>query len=670
MLVFPRSPNGTTAVLVGFFILCVPGAGEAGSTAWTVSSPTDRLTLTVRQTVTGGLEYRVQIARSDGGPKTVVDWSALGVTRSWVDQTANSATVLVDLSTKLTLVSAEESHINDQYTLLAGKRRENTAEANELALLFENETGARLRLDLRAYDEGVAFRYVFPEASPLHHWLESDRTEFNLGKKGTHWGQPYDVADVWRPAYETPFVNGAPVGTAADPALGTGWGFPSLFEVDGVWVLIHEAGVSGSSHGSHLAPQAENGIYRVTFPLKESAMGFGRRFPASPLPWTLPWRFILASGDLGDIVESNMVFHLSEPSRIEDTSWIQPGVASWSWWSDHDSSQSLEALKKFIDFAAEIGWPYSLVDANWNLIADDAMEQLVAHADEKGVDLLFWYNSGGPNNFVTEAPRNRMYERKTRRTEFAKLQKLGVKGVKVDFFHSDKQWMMQQYLGILEDAADHQVMVVFHGCAIPRGWARTWPNLMSMEAVRGAETYTFASTPDYGVLAPWHNAILPFTRNVIGSMDYTPVSYSHQLITRRTTNAHETALAVLFESGIQHVAEDVETLRTLPEAYLAFFRNLENVWDETRFVSGYPGRDVVLARRHGERWYVAGINGEDEGKTLSLDLKFLGQQTVEGMLLFDGDDPGGFASKRVRYETGRPVEMKLKPRGGFTLILD
>jgi len=399
-------------------------------------------------------------------------------------------------------------------------------------------------------------------------------------------------------------------------------------------------------------------------------MGFGRAFPASPLPWTLPWRFILVSEDLGDIAESNMVFHLAEPRRIENTGWIQPGVASWSWLSDHDSSRNLDSLKLFIDFSAEMGWPYSLVDANWNLISDDSMEQLVAHAEKKGVDLLFWYNSGGSNSFVTEEPRNRMHERKVRRAEFAKLQKLGVKGVKVDFFHADKQFMIQRYLGILEDAADHEIMVVFHGCTIPRGWARTWPNLMSMEAVRGAETYTFGSTPDYGKLAPRQNALLPVTRNVIGSMDFTPVVYSRQMIARHTTNAHETALAVLFESGIQHIGEGVETLRTLPEDYLGFFRNLENVWDETRFVTGYPSRDMVLARRHGEKWYVAGVNGEDEEKTLSLDLSFIGRSKIEGMLLYDGDDPAGFASKRVAYDAGQPVEMPLKPRGGFTLILD
>ena len=317
-----------------------------------------------------------------------------------------------------------------------------------------------------------------------------------------------------------------------------------------------------------------------------------------------------------------------------------------------------------------MGWPYSLVDANWNLISDDSMEQLVAHADENGVGLLFWYNSGGANNFVTEEPRNRMHERRARRAEFAKLQKLGVKGIKVDFFHSDKQFMIQRYLGILEDAADHEIMVDFHGCTIPRGWARTWPNLMSMEAVRGAETYTFASTPDYGKLAPWQNTLLPVTRNVIGSMDFTPVVYSSQMITRRTTNGHETALAVLFESGIQHIGEGVATLRTLPEDYLGFFRDLENVWDETRFVTGYPGRDVVLARRHGEKWYVAGINGEDEAKTLSLDLSFLGRKTIEGLLLYDSEEADGFASRRVRYGGDEPVEMTLKPRGGFTLVLD
>lgn len=665
----PRPALEIAALLGTFFCAAALSAAGASFTEWTVSSPASTLSLTVRHTDGGALEYRVQLARPDGA-RTVVDWSALGVARSFVDQSDPGAKVMVDLSKKLTLISAGESRIDNRYTLLVGKRRENEAEANQLSLVFQNDMDARLQVDLRAYDDGVAFRYVFPERSSLHHWLESESTEFNLGTKGTHWGQPYDIPNIWRPAYETPYFNGVPLGTAADPAKGTGWGFPSLFEVDGAWVLIHEAGVTESSHGSHLAPEAENGVYRVAFPLPESAMGFGRHFAAAPLPWALPWRFILTSENLGDIVESNMVFHLAEPRRIEDTDWIRPGVASWSWWSDHDSSRNLESLKAFIDFAAEIGWPYSLVDANWNLISNDSMQQLVAHAEKKGVGLFFWYNSGGDNNFVTEEPRNRMHERTVRRTEFARLKELGVKGVKVDFFHSDKQSMMRRYLGILEDAADHQIMVVFHGCTIPRGWARTWPNLMSMEAVRGAETYTFPSTPDYGELAPWQNAILPFTRNVIGSMDYTPVSYSDQLVTRRTTNAHETALAVVFESGIQHIGEGVEDLRALPEDYLAFFRGLENVWDESRFVSGYPGRDVVLARRNGRKWYVAGINGEDEEKTLSLDLSFIGQPKIEGVLLHDGDDPAGFASKRVRYDAAAPIELKLKPRGGFTLILD
>jgi alpha-glucosidase len=651
-------------LLTGVALLALPAG--AGAEAWSVSSPNGDLTLTVRLAPDGSPEYQVAL-----GSKTVVGWSALGVTRSWVDQTVDSsAQVIVDLSKALTLVTAEETRVEDEYTLLVGKRRENETEANQLSLTFRNEKDARLRLDLRAYDEGVAFRYALLGESTLYHWLVSEETEFNLGTKGTHWGQPYDVASTYTPAYEPPYVNGMPLGTATDPKLGTGWGFPSLFDVDGTWVFLHEAGLNETHQGSHLEPQAPGGVYRIAFPLEDSGMRQGRAFPAAPLPWNLPWRFILVSEDLGDIAESNMVFHLAEPSRIEDTSWIMPGVASWSWLSDHGSSRSLQSLKVFVDFAAEMGWPYSLVDANWNLISDDSMEQLVAHAEEKGVGLLFWYNSGGGNNFVTEEPRNRMHERKRRRQEFARLQKLGVKGVKVDFFHSDKQFMIQRYLGILEDAAEHEIMVDFHGCTIPRGWERTWPNLMSMEAVRGAETYTFGSTPDYGKLAPWQNTLLPVTRNVIGSMDFTPVVYSKQLIERRTTNAHETALAVLFESGIQHIGEGVETLRTLPEDYLEFFRDLESVWDETRFVTGYPGRDMVLARRHGEKWYVAGINGEDEAKTLSLDLSFLGRNTIEGLLLHDGEEPRGFASKRVRLDGKKPVEMELKPRGGFTLVLD
>lgn len=641
--------------------------GTGGS--WSVRSPDGSLAFHVRQTERGGLEYRADTR--DG--RRVLGWSQLGVVTSVVDQTRPDAPVVADFTSTIDFQGAKTGSVDETYRMKTGKRAQNRASASSLALSFSDvETGKGLRIDIRVFDEGFGFRHVLTDESTLMTSLIEEATSFEVGEDGRHWGQPYDFAGVFRPAYETPYVDGVASGTAVSETQGTGWSFPSLFRTGGgVWLLLHESNVGPGDHGSHLKPEAPGGVYEVAFPLEGSALGFGRDITASTLPWTMPWRLGIVSDDLAGIVESNLVFHLSEPSRIRDTRWIKPGLSSWSWWSDHASSRNLEALKRYIDLAAGMGWPYSLVDANWNTIGETAgetaMEELVAYAGERNVSLTFWYNSGGRHNAVTEQPRNVMSDPRRRRAELDKLRRLGVKGIKVDFFQSDKQDVMSLYLDVLEDAADCGIMVVFHGSTIPRGWARTWPNLMSMESVRGAEFYTFPSSPDYGELAPYQNTILAFTRNVIGSMDYTPVSYTPQRTERRTTNGHETALAVLFESGIQHISASAGSLRALPAPYLEYFRNLPAAWDETRFVHGHPGRDAVIARRRGQRWYVAGINGVDEAKTLELDLSFIDPGTKSGVLLHDGERE--FAAASLTLDDLSAVPVRMEPYGGFTLIL-
>jgi alpha-glucosidase len=328
----------------------------------------------------------------------------------------------------------------------------------------------------------------------------------------------------------------------------------------------------------------------------------------------------------------------------------------------------LEKLKSFIDLAAEMKWPYSLVDANWNLISDTAMNDLVSYGKKKGIGLLFWYNSGGVTNSVTEQPRNRLSDPDSRRAEFAKLSKLGVKGVKIDFFQSDKQFMMQRYIDILRDAADFHLMVDFHGCTAPRGWERTYPNLMTSEGVRGAECYTFDKT--YADRAQWHNTILPFTRNVIGSMDYTPVTWTEWDNRPRTTsNLHEVALAVVFESGIQHFADSAEAFRSLPNTYKSLFAKLPTTWHETRFLAGYPGKDVILARRHGNDWYIAGINGESSTKEFALDLSFIQSRSPNCTLYFDGSTANPFDAKQVVLKQGK-ISLSMKAYGGFALTVE
>ncbi len=625
--------------------------------SWKLTSPSGKLSISVRMTEQEALSYQVALDE-----QVALDWSQLGLTRSgWTQE----GPVTSSFATGLSFQTATTSDVANRYTMVTGKRRQNEVSGRQLSLLFHNADGHPLRLDLRAFDHGVAFRYAFPDHNDAYQTIEQEHTSFNLGTDGQLWAQPFDPATFWTPAYENFTLNGIPLGTATNEPDGVGWALPLLAKTPHAWVLVHEAGLDETYHGIQLEPEPVDGIYVAAPPDQRDGLGFGSNQARATLPWTSPWRFMIVSENLGDIVESNLVFDLAEPSRIKDPSWIKPGVSSWSWWSDHDSSQNMAALQSFIDFAAEMNWPYSLVDANWNLISETSMQELVAYADERGVDLLFWYNSGGPHNAVTEQPRNVLWDTDSRRAEFAKLNRLGVKGVKIDFFQSDKQFLIDYYLDILEDAAAARLVVNFHGCTIPRGWERTWPNLVTSEAVFGAEAYSFSS--GYAAYAPTHNTILPFSRNVIGSMDYTPVTWTERNNRPRlTSNVHEVALAVVFESGIQHLADAVEPFQSLPEAYQSFFRRLPTVWDETRYLAGFPGRDVVLARRYGKDWFIAGINGEDRTKELTLPLDTLGTVIPNAVMLFD-EENGGFGSASVSISEAAPLTITMQPHGGFVI---
>ncbi len=636
---------------------------------WSVQSPDQTREIQVRQTQSEKLEYRMLLNGAKGSTE-LLGWSSLGpVIRGYSHQSITLKPIISDFSSTVKFLDQRSAQVKDDYTLLTGKRKENHTQYRELDLDFADiETDLTMTVELRAYNDGLAFRYVLPEKSEFFYQLIEEKTAFNVGKGNRVWSHAYDFTTLYHPSYETPWQETAS-GTSTPATDGVGWGFPALVKKPKAWMLIHEANVDQNFHGSHLRPNADDGVYHIAPPSADSGLGFGSNVAASTLPWKMPWRFAIASENLADIVESNLVFHVSNESRVEDTSWIKPGISSWSWLSDHDSSQNMDSLKKFIDLAAEMGWRYSLIDCNWNTIAEDAMEQLVAYANKKKVSLIFWYNSGGRHNFIYDFPRNRMNDREIRRKEFAKLQKLGVAGVKVDFFQSDKQGMMRLYEEILEDAAHFHLLVNFHGSTIPRGWQRTWPNLMSMEAVRGAEFYTFSADADYDEKAPRFNTILPFTRNVIGSMDYTPAIFSTPPAGRITTNAHEAALTVVFESGIQHISDSAESIRALPKDYRKFLKQLPTTWDESHLLAGYPGKDVVIARRNGKRWFIAGINGESKNKTITLDLSQLSGLGTKALHLFD-DKSHSFASRHTRLKKNDTIDMVMAGNGGFVMMVE
>lgn len=636
---------------------------------WSLSSPDERQRISVRRASGDGLEYRVAFNR-DSRTETILDWSTLGLkVQRFNQQVLQLKPVISDFSRKLEFVSSTVSAGEDTYTMLTGKRLDNKATWRSLDITVRDpQTSLLLTVQLRAYNDGVAFRYRLPEESLFYYQVIEESTVFNVGEQADFWGQPYDFSTIFHPSYETAYLK-VKSGTATPKDLGVGWGFPSLIQRNEVWALLHETNLDADFHGSHLQPVAAKGVYKIAPPTQDSAAGFGSNIAASTLPWDMPWRMFVVSDQLSHIVESNLVFHLAEPSKVTDTSWIEPGIASWSWWSDHNSSKNPQTLKKFIDFAQTMGWRYSLIDANWNLISENIMEELVAYAKERNVGLFFWYNSGGRHNFIGEQPRNRMDDRQIRRAEFAKLQKLGVKGIKVDFFQSDKQDIIRQYIELLEDAAEFHLLANFHGSTIPRGWERTWPNLMTMEAVRGGEFYSFSGEQSYGGQAPWQNALHPFLRNVIGSMDYTPVAFAEQPVKRFTSNAHEAALAVVFESGVQHIADSADSMLSLPEGYLDYFKKLPAVWHETRLLAGHPGEMAVLARRHGTTWYIAGINGEEKEKSLTLDLSVLPGVGTQGLFITD-DASEPYHAKNITLEKLTDFPVVMKSWGGFVLRLE
>lgn len=605
-----------------------------------LASPDGTVAIGVDREPGGLLSYRVRHR-----DRTVAGPSRLGAVRA--DQVFDAP---------LRLIGAEPpARVEHRYTMRHGKCREVRAAGRARTLRFANAAGAEIAVDLRAYDDGVAFRYRFP-GRPAEVTLIRELTTFTPAAEGRAWLQPTQDPSLYGPAYEAPYT-GVPIGT---PSAGPAWDLPAAFHTAGSWLLLAETDLQATCFGSRLAAVPIGRSYAFAPPLPGEGEGTGGVEAHGTLPWTLPWRVIVVADRAGGLAESQLVDHLAAPSRVPDPSWVRPGRVSWSWWSDNDSPGDLDRLREYVDLAHHFGWEYSLVDANWNVHSDDDMRALVRYAADRGVRLFLWYNSGGPHNRVAEQPRDRMHERRVRRAELAKIADWGIAGVKVDFFHSDKQDGIARYLDILQDAADHRIMVNFHGCTIPRGWTRTWPHLMTMEGVRGAETYLFDA--GFPAVAPRHNTILPFTRNAVGPMDYTPVTFSDNRYPHLTTSGHELALAVVFESGLLHLADSAPSYRAVRPAVAQVLSRLPVAWDETRCLAGAPGSHVVMARRHGGDWFVAGINGGAEPAGVDLDLSTLAGTGRDWLVLHDGAGRDDLVETRT---AGAGPGVTMAPYGGF-----
>ena len=551
---------------------------------------------------------------------------------------------VLELSTPVSEEFRKTGTITADYQMLTGKRLHCHNEANEY------RSG---RLLLRVYDDGIALRdadvaYRIPEGTRrwMQQWCDSYEGFFPMDTT-------YQVVPV--PSYSG-------ISKSAE-GWNNRWGYPALLEVRGersevrepVYALITEANIEKGQSASCLYNDGE--WFRVTPAETLNSQLSTLNFKQSP------WRVIII-GTLRDVVESTLVTDVSDPCRIADTSWIHPGVVSWVYWAYNHGSNDYDIIKKYVDMAVTLHLPYVLIDAEWDeMKAPYTIEDAVNYAKSKGIKPLIWYNSSVGWVDGAPTPKYRLNKPEDREKEFAWCEQIGVAGVKIDFFSGDNQKNMDYCIDLLESAARHHLLVNFHGATIPRGWQRTYPNLMSTEGVYGAEWYN--NVPTFTDKAACHNATLPFTRNVIGPMDYTPCTFSDSQHPHITTNAHELALTVLFESGLQHLADKPESYLAQPTQVQQFLSNLPSVWDETRLIDGYPGRFVIMARRSGTRWYVAGINGLDTPQNLNVPLAFIDK--IHNVFTFEDSEDTPWD---IRTMNKVPQEIHLQPRGGFVWIIE
>ena len=514
-----------------------------------------------------------------------------------------------------------------RYRMLSGKRLDCRNVSDDCTFSCDGSM-----LELKVFNDGIAFRTI--SGAPAVTFVVPDGT----GR--------------WAQALKTDYEGFYPYSRSAQRG---NTGYPLLLEYsDGVFGLITEAGVGHGQSGSHLEWTDQG--YKVT--------DTGAAVNAAATPWR-----VVILGSLADIVESTLVTDVSDPCRIDDTEWIRPGVSAWIYWAYNHSSKDFQKVKEYIDLAHAMHWPYNLIDWEWDEMAnggniDDALE----YAARKGVKANLWYNSGtswiGPG---APGPQDRLRTAEAREKEMTRLEKLGATGIKVDFFNPDGPEMIDYYLDILEDAARHHLLVDFHGCTVPRGWSRTWPNLMSMESVYGAEWYN--NNRRMTNAAPAHNATLPFTRNVVGPMDYTPCTFTDSQNPHITTDCHELALPILFESGLQHMADRPESYLGLPSDVRELLGGLPSAWDDTKLLDGYPGQSAVIARLSGKVWYVAGINGTDDDLTLTPDFSRLKAGRKAKVTLFQdkGNVPGcGFD---IVKDAATPASLTIPAHGGFVMLI-
>lgn len=533
------------------------------------------------------------------------------------------------------IYGGDTRNVKDDYIMISGKRKHCVNKGKETVYALHDQG----LLFIRVYDNGVAFRKVAREQFGAK--AETD-VQINIPYYINNWMMRWtDGAEEFYPKNRS-FKAGDRLA------------YPALFEFpNNVFGLLTEADIHND--------QAASSFYSVDGKTEFNIKHDQNEKAAKQSSWK-----VMMIGGLSDVVESTLVTDLSTPCKLTDTSWIQPGVVSWVYWAYNHGSNDLNIIKKYVDLAATLRLPYVLIDAEWDEMKDGkSVVDAVNYAKEKGVKPMIWYNSSVGWVNGAPGPKYRLNKPEDREKEFAWCEQIGVAGVKIDFFSGDNNMNMAYCIDLMESAAKHHLLVNFHGATFPRGWMRTYPNLLSTEGVYGAEWYN--NVPTFTNRAAAHNATLPYTRNVVGSMDYTPCAFSDSQHPHITSHAHELALTALFESGLQHLADRPESFLAQPKEVQNYLGELPAAWDETIFLGGYPAESAIIARKSGTTWYIAGINGTDEEKTLTFStkrLKGLGKYVTQFQDSGDKNSPWDI----TRSNTIETVQ-KCQPRGGFVIVV-
>ena len=631
--------------------------------AQSVTSPDGDIKVTLELTNQGKPQYSVNYEGQE-----MLKPSALGLTTNIGDYTQG-----------LTLKGVVTNPVSDTYSLRNIKQSHVAYQANEAVATYEKDGRTVMDIIFRVSNRDVAFRYrLYPKKDTRVCVVESEASSFVLPDGTTTFlcpqSKPMGGFARTSPSYETPYT--------LDDAIGkNGWGegytFPCLFKVPTAatksqpteqWVLISETGTDGGYVGCRLLNE-QGGHYRIGFPQQGELNGFGSVTAAMSLPGETPWRTITV-GPLENIVETTVAFDLVQPKYKASQEYMY-GKGSWSWIIGMDPSCNFEEQKRYIDFSAAMGWKSVLIDAFWDKqIGYEKIAELARYGKTKGVGLFLWYNSNGRWNDAPQTPIGKMDNARIRREEMKWMHDNGIRGIKVDFFGGDKQPMMQLYEDILADANDFGLLVIFHGCTLPRGWERMYPNYAASEAVLASENLHFGQG---ACDAEARNAATHvFIRNTVGSMDFGGSTLNKRYsadnqhgTVRKTSDVYALATAVLFQSAVQHFAMAPNNLTDAPAWAVDFMKQVPTTWDETRFIDGYPGKYIIMARRSGTQWLVVGINAEEQPlkKTITLPMFEKGAQ----LQVFSDDAQLNGSVKTVKKNKKQQLTITIPCNGGVVV---